>query len=277
MPVTLILALSANGATEATLRRGEPLVLSVTVTDEASERAADARPEVERDLRELEAARDAGQVQDEEYRRRRSELEARLEAHPSPAGAPGRPWHRSVEFVDPEGSPVAWDLHPLFADPEADILTLAEGGSARAEFGLDPEEVAGIPPGRYPVRARLPVGDAGAAVSGEAVVAVAEEEVPASERERPEWLESAAGYLLRRGRIDEARALAGLLLQAAPDPVGALVLRGEIEQRAGDLEAALRSFEEAEREYRQRNPDAHGPPEGILLRIWGVRRRLEGA
>ncbi len=170
----------------------------------------------------------------------------------------------TVELAPAPGGAGAVQAVPL-GEPDSPRATLDATRVAGGGWLFSSASTAAITPGNYVVRARLRVND-GAGWRGEAVSVPRAVRVVARST-APRRTIALANEALLGGRLEQAATLLDGLLKSSPVERDALVLRGVVAERAGNLPAALWYANRA-----TRGLSAKGPPP---LELHALRTRLQ--
>ena len=144
--------------------------------------------------------------------------------------------------------------------------------SCFAEFGLDPQE-SRRPTGEFQVKAVVEIAEDMSVESGVFNLNLLKKKMPAAERKMEEILLAKGRYAYKRGLYDEALGHVQTILKTKPDSLPALDLLGDIEERRGNLPAALSAYERALEEFLKQLPDIREPPRALENKINRLRAR----
>jgi len=214
-------------------------------------------------------------------------------------GSQGQPWPKNLRFESPDGKPVAPRIEQLgrpftarFADDpaspvrptpqspatESDVATVDASRIHRVEYGVSPDESSRIGPGKYDVRAVLPLdrntGGLTQLVSNVVTftVTAGSPDAPASADAEKARLQTAARFYLRSEKWEDAHRIALQLVgQDKPD--------GLAYQLLGDALNGLKRDEEAIAAYHEAleslPKELEESPDYLIARIDEVQQRLE--
>jgi tetratricopeptide (TPR) repeat protein len=153
----IVISLLVNGAGDASVARGEPIELSVNLSDlSAAEREAVAAERADLDARLAAKKIDSGA-----YAAGAAELDARLVGLSVYTLSAAEAWAKAVRLERYDDgartwSPLVWKVVLDHSEGSA----VDEAGYRSASFSIDPAEADGIAPGAYRVRATSPARDA---------------------------------------------------------------------------------------------------------------------
>jgi tetratricopeptide (TPR) repeat protein len=259
----------ANGKTESVLHRGLPLVISVSIINNAAMQNASYNRALEMKLRDLRKRRESGDISDAVFDRDRDRIRnKKLPVTTWRIGGPAR-WPDFIRIQQKALDAwrnIDWPLHLVMASPGTQIAELDDVHGCYAEFGLDPEEVAGIPDGEYILRAVVTLVGKETLDSDPITLKITHEELSAEEQVAEQLFYDRGAYSLQRGFIERARETVRQGLEIYPTSLMLLGLSGDIEVQAHNTREALRIFEKALEEFSRQHPDAE-PPRVFISKI----------
>ena len=267
----LELSLLANGGEQARLYRGEPLILSVLVTDQEAARAA-AHDETIADAREDVDRREAnGEISAAMAKRERAPLRTgRVKA--MKLGSKRAPWARQIRFKVASGRRVVtWRVEVLSNPAPPPAVTLPAGRVAVADFTLRGDDLRRVKPGTYVAWASLPAGSK-PVVSEPVEVTITSTNARGKDRLRVAIGSARLAY--RTGSLEAAQEQIERALRLDPHSIDALVLHADIAVARGRHDVALTSLERALVEFEAQHPGSYEPPAPILRRLSEVQRKL---
>lgn len=213
--------------------------------------------------------------------------------NPLRIGKPDSPWHTHVQLELAEGKPLPWKLMSL-GPPQAIIIQSDASGKITVdgkdgseavidaehqytvEFGIGPEESAGISPGRYTVQAVLDVPFAGKSkrvVSIPVVVNVQEfGKTPLTAEQELRRLIESAEFYLQAERFEDAYRLALQVKERQPKKIQSYILLGDALNGLRRDKEALEAYDYALHLSAMRKQ--YEPPTYLMLRKYEVEQRL---
>ena len=260
----------ANGMTESVLYRGLPLVLSVSIINNAAMQNASCNRALEMKLRKLRKNLESGDISEATFNRDRDEIQRkRLPVTIWRIGGPAR-WPDFIRIQQKAGDAwqnTDWPLHLIMSSPGTQIAELDDIHGCYAEFGLDPEEVAAIPRGEYTLRAVVILVGKETLESDPINLTITQEELSTEEQVAEQVFYDRGAYSLQRGFIEKARETVRQGLEIYPSSISLLGLSGDIEVQAHNTREALLIFEKALKEFSRQYPDAEEPPRAFISKI----------
>ena len=237
--------LMANGEEKTILDPDTPLILTVSIVDyEAIE------------------AKSAGKT--------RGQMSQRL-------GSKSAPWTGMIRFLRHDGRKQAlrWRL-TLLANPKPDAIAVLDAfTSAFADFGVDAENVATIPPGRYTIRTSITGRASGRhyeVESNDIMVEVRKKRGLKTDENDEKQLNSAS-YSYRRAQYEKALSEVEAVLARDPEDITALILLGDIQFARRKYAEALSAYQEALSQYNAQVA-IEEEPRALLAKIDATERKL---
>jgi len=263
----------ANDEESATVYEDEPLILSVAIVNDAAATAASYNTPLKDQIKELERRFKAEKMEEGEFKRAVEEAERRmLKVKIYRLGGP-LGWPHFIKFqalMEDAWRYVDWPLKLLKHHPESLVVTLDASTSCFVEFGLDPQE-AQRPIGEFQVKAVVEIAKDIIVESGVFTLNLLKKKMPVAERNKEETLLAKGRYAHKRGLYEEALGYVQTILKADPHSLPALDLLGDIEERRGNLPAALSAYEKALEEFLKQLPDVREPPRALENKINRLR------
>lgn len=186
----------------------------------------------------------------------------------------------TVHFVGAQREEVSWPWVPVFHTDGALVLD-EKATSHSLGWYLGPEETRGLVPGEYAAFALLESrhgaqqgGWVGRVGSVPLRLEVVDEPVPLSLELAERKAVLFARYELYRGNASAAVSTLDAHLAQQPDSVGALALKAELMERAGELERAYTLYGQTLDVFFRKHPNAREPPFELIARARALRERL---
>ena len=154
------------------------------------------------------------------------------------------------------------------------MVTLDGWTSCYTEFGIDSEDI-GRPQGEIKVKSIVEIGKDMTVESNIVTINFLTEKMPETEKDKEEILIAKGRYAYKRGLYDEAIKYVQKVLQVNPHSLPSLNLLGKIEEKRGNLNAALSAYEKALEEFDKQHPDAYEPPRLIERNISKLQALLK--
>lgn len=265
----------ANDEASATVYGDEPLILSVAIVNDAAATAASYNAPLIDQIKELERRFKAKKMDEGEFKRAVEEVEQRmLKVKIYRLGGP-LGWPNFIKFqvlLEDAWKYVDWPLKLLKYHPESQMVTLDASTSCFVEFGLDPQD-AQRPTGEFQVKAVVEIAKDITVESGVVTLNLLKKKMPVAERKKEETLLAKGRYAYKRGLYEEALGHVQTILKADPHSLPALDLLGDIEEKRGNLPAALSAYEKALEEFLKQLPDVREPPRALENKINRLRAR----
>ncbi|MBI4329730.1 MAG: hypothetical protein HY673_00430 [Chloroflexi bacterium] len=256
--------LSANNSDSASIRAGEPLILTVSLVNASAITGEAANLELRQAREEMERRLAEGQITEKEFKKRSSQLkEERVEK--VAVGSSTKPWYEGIAFYGMEDSArikLQWPLRVLEYPSPQDVVELDEGRAATADYGCDPDLLPRS--GEYQIMAT--VDAPGNIVESNAVKVV----FPGGEGDRLEsesWLASRASIYLRLGAWDEVKKHIGRLESLDPGSLSVSYLKGEYEEAKGNIDEAIAAYQKALEIFYQQYPNIGEYPELLTTKM----------
>jgi len=266
----------ANEETSVTVCEDEPLILSVSLVNDAAATADSYNAPLRNQIRELKKKFKEKQS-DEEFKRAVEEIEQRmLKVTIYRIGGP-EGWPKFIKFQAlSEGTwrEVNWPLKLLMYLPMSQVADLDATTSCYVEYGLDPED-AKRPKGEFQVKAVVEIAKDITVESDVVTINFLQKKMPKAERSKEENLFAKARYAYRRGLYDEALGFIQSALKINPSSIPSLNLLGDIEHKMGNLPEALSAYEKAFEEFNKQLPKVREPPRLIIKKINMLRASIK--
>jgi tetratricopeptide (TPR) repeat protein len=280
-----MVVLKANYQDRIELHRDEPLALTVSLTNPDAIHASSHNIAIDSRLELLKRKLEAGEVGQEGYEKERRSLEEQKILAEAPSlGAQNRPWFKLISLfriIDGESKQLAWPLHLLSYFPSTAIATLDGSTTCLVEFGLDPDDIGKIEPGKYRIRAVVEK------VSSEKETGIRSFESNAVEidvlatklsedaGEKEGYLTTVATYYLKRGTLARASVIVEKILARDTHSLDGLTLLGQINEAKGDYKAALETYRKAVDEFYLQQPDDYEGPRYLVSQILRLGHLVE--
>jgi tetratricopeptide (TPR) repeat protein len=263
----------ANDEESAMVYNDEPLIISVTIVNDAAATAASYNTPIKDEIKELERRFKAEKMEEREFKKAVEEAERRMmKVKIYRLGGPSG-WPNFIKFKALSKDAwryVDWPLKLLKHHPDSLVVTLDALTSCFAEFGLDPQE-SQRPTGEFQVKAVVEIAENMSVESGVFKLNLLKKKMPAAERKMEETLLAKARYAYKRGLYKEALGHVQTILKTKPDSLPALDLLGDIEKSLGNIPAALSAYERALEEFLKQLPDIREPPRALENKINRLR------
>ncbi len=271
------MACSANEQTNITVYKDEPLIFSVSLVNDDAIHAASFNVPLEDQIKELERKFKANKITEEEFKGAAEEIKKEmLKVRIYRIGGP-KGWPYFIKFqslLKNSWEDLKWPLRLLLQHPSSNVVTLDGWTSCYAEFGLDPEDIE-RPEGELKVKSIVEIGKGMRVESNIVTINFLTEKMPETEKDKEEILIVRGRYAYKRGLYDEAIKYIQKALQVNPHSLPSLNLIGNIEEKRGNLNAALSAYEKALEEYNKQYPDAYEPPRLIESNISRLQALLK--
>jgi tetratricopeptide (TPR) repeat protein len=267
----------ANEETSVTVYEDEPLIMSVTIVNDAAFYAASYNASFKKEIQELERKFKGEKMEENEYRRavediKGNMLKARIYRFGGPEG-----WPPLIKFQaksEDAWKEVDWPLWLLLYHPSTLVAELDGTTSCYVEYGLDPEDPKRSK-GEFQIRAIVELGKEEIIESNVITVNLLEEKMPKEKRSKEETLLTRTMYEYKRGLNDDALRRVQTVLKGNPSSLRALSLVGDIESRRGNLAEALSAFEKALDEAYKQYPNRREPPLALIRKIDRIKDLME--
>lgn len=270
------MACRANEQTNITVYKDEPLILSVSMVNDDAIHAASFNAPLEDQIKELERKFKENMITADRFKGAVEEVkEQMLTVRIYRIGGP-KGWPYFIKFqtlLEDSWKELEWPLRLLLQYPSSNVVTLDGWTSCYAEFGLDPEDI-GRPQGEIKVKSIVEIGKNMTVESNIVTINILTEKMPEKDKDKEEILIAKGRYAYKRGLYDEAIKYVQKVLQFNPNSRPSLNLLGKIEEKRGNLNAALSAYEKSLEEFDKQYPDAYEPPRLIESNITRLRRLI---
>lgn len=270
------MACRANEQTNITVYKDEPLILSVSMVNDDAIHAASFNAPLEDQIKELERKFKENMITADRFKGAVEEVkEQMLTVRIYRIGGP-KGWPYFIKFqtlLEDSWKELEWPLRLLLQYPSSNVVTLDGWTSCYAEFGLDPEDI-GRPQGEIKVKSIVEIGKNMTVESNIVTINILTEKMPEKDKDKEETLIAKGRYAYKRGLYDEAIKYVQKVLQFNPNSRPSLNLLGKIEEKRGNLNAALSAYEKSLEEFDKQYPDAYEPPRLIESNITRLRRLI---
>jgi len=267
----------ANEQIDTTVYEDEPLILSVSLVNDAAIHASSFNAPYRDELLELERKLNAKQIAKEEYERMVKEIEGKmLKVKVIRFGGP-QGWSNFIKFQIPSRDAwreVKWPLWLLVQNPPSQVADLDASTPCYVEFGLDPKDEK-RPKGEFQVKAVAEIVKGKSTESNIVTVNLLEQEMPEPKRGKEETLLALGSYAYKRGLYENAVEYVQRTLQVNPSSTAALNMLGDIEERRGNFSAALSAYEKALEAFYVEFPKIREPPRPIEAKIIRLRALMK--
>ena len=238
----------------ATINQGDPLVIRLSLMNPEGLEEYQRNQGIDEDIEELRTHMEAGDITEEEYEEKVTQLEEKKTSVEYPIfGSDEAPWSEQITFTPDWFKPAL-----LSREPDQDTLTLTPKTTAYAMFGLTPEETESLEKQVYRIKASL-----GTEESNEVGVMVTDEE---PELDLEKIAEKARNMLLVGGAAKGLQLITGIL-EKNPQDIDGLILMGDYHAMRGEKEAAIATYERAIAAYNATNPREDDPPRVIISKL----------
>jgi hypothetical protein len=263
------IVLRVNGEENAEVFDDEPLILSISIINDAAIRTAFENFPLKERMKNLEKMFKAKMLDEDEFKRVSNEIrssmkKAAIYRFGCPIG-----WSEFVKIqVMSEGQwvQVDWPIRLLGYFPPEPVAELDELTTCYVEFGIDAEDPK-RPRGAHEMRAVTEIIKGEIIESNISKVNFIGKKIPKDRRDSDETLMAKAEYLYKRGRYDESRNVIGKVLETNPNLINALTLLGDIEEKKGGFTAALSAYMNAAEEFEKQYSYLNEPPEILVSNI----------
>lgn len=263
------MACRANDQTNITIYKDEPLILSVSMVNDDAIHAASFNAPLEDQIKELERKFKAKMITADRFKGAVEEVkEQMLTVRIYRIGGP-KGWPYFIKFqtlLENSWKELEWPLKLLLQYPSSSVVTLDGWTSCYVEFGLDPEDME-RPQGEIKIKSIVEIGKGMTVESNIVTINFLTEKMPEKEKDKEEILIAKGRYAYKRGLYDEAIKYVQKALRVNPHSLPSLNLLGDIEEKRGNLNAALSAYEKALEEFNKQYPDADEPPRLIESNI----------
>lgn len=184
-----------------------------------------------------------------------------------------RPWINYIRFYfikNEKWYRLNWPLKALYYTPKNKVI-LDHKNTAYAEFDLEKPKVSEIKAASYIIKTVLNTPTITAESNMLTLNLIDKPDVIASE----EKLEAIARYYLKKKMIEKAESISKKMLDAKPDSINGLIIKGEILESLGKLENALESFNKAKDQFLRQEPETVEPPAYITSKILRLSSKLK--
>jgi tetratricopeptide (TPR) repeat protein len=256
MSENLLLILRINEEFYASIYKGDPVILSLTISNSATMEDEQYNSYLDDEIAELNMRLEKEEITEEEYNTEKENLESqKIQIDFPEIGVEGAPWYEAVSFhtgSEETWEPLKWELEELHHSPLEDSVVLVSEQLAYLEYALSPDKAESMPEGPFEVKAVL-----GDVESNSVLIGFSREEDPEPTDDKNIMI---ARYLMTTGALVAAESLIGKMTEGAPDSTQSHIMMGEYYEAAGDYEKALESFKLALEAFERENPDEYEPP-----------------
>lgn len=269
-PITVVLR--ANYSSEVSVYHNEPILFTVSLTNEVAQENSRWNNATERRLNELEQQLKAGNIKQEDYDKEKSRLDATKRNISSvTVGAAGRPWSSLLKWKminTANGTEVIPNVRVMKNPSAEEIAILNEQGYYTAFFGIDAEDMQKTPAGTYRITVEAE-GEKSVSVQ----MVIKNETMPFVFSNSDETLLRSGQYFWHAGDAAKGMQVVNRLLQKTPNSLEGLSLKGDLEVLSDSYPAALESYNKALKEYYRQNGNGAEPPEYLLAMIEWVKKQ----
>jgi tetratricopeptide (TPR) repeat protein len=278
-PVALpSIAFQANASDRVAIRPGMPLLLQVRLANPRAMNAALEKKIARERAEEIKEHMGRGVVSKETGEKMLAALTSpEIGALTLPAGSN---WEQlvSVRVISADGKEnLAWKAALLPAvRPQPRVLDAEQ--QVELDYGIAAEQTAALAPGEYRLSAVLAPSAAGgwsdSAMSRPVALIVlnGSARMEASEEERVHV--GAARYYRAVGDTAKARDAVRKALAVHAHSIDANILLAEMLEEAGDLPAALATFQRAIEDYERQHPNSQEPHPYLTMRVGALLHKL---
>jgi tetratricopeptide (TPR) repeat protein len=255
-----------------TVYHNEPVIFTTVLVNHTLQENLQWNQAADDGLAKISADYKAGMLSKEEFETETERiLKGKREIKADTIGSYGSPWFEQLEFRAFQNDSIvqpAWPI-TLLGDPLTDsIALLDEKGYYVVNHHLSPEQVAGLRPGTYQVKALL-----SGMLSNPVTVNIRKENIPRAVLNSREMQLRLGNYYLKRKDAQKAMEYATTLLGKNPADIAGSVLRGESYILKKNYTSALADFKKALQQHNKRFPGLQEPPEYLLATIDWLEKR----
>ena len=246
-----------------TIYRGDPVLLTVSISYPDALEAEQTNRVIEAEIEELEERHERGELGEDELKSELERLEAqRVERPTQVIGSESEPWTDAIAFskaTDSGRENLEWGLELAKRMPEDPALTVPSAVSLYAKYATPFSLIEDILEGHHRINATFAGSE-----SNEVIVIVSHEEEAAPSEEK---LSRKARSLLDMGDLEGSRGIIEAILAAAPQAIEGLILMGMLHEAMGDIDEAVSVLEKAREEFFIQHPDYIEPPRYIDAKL----------
>ncbi len=259
------LGLNVNDAKYDTVYLDEPILFTVTLSNQFAEYDARNNREAQIYLDDLKSKLSKGEIKQEYYDKEAARVRATMkEPKEITVGTKSQPWAGMVSFeLTKLGG--AKEVMPLsaFPYPEAEaVAVLNKSSYHQAAYGFDNKLAAGD----YQIMVKLQGGQ-----SNQVELTVQSQKIPGDVMNSEAMLMHFADYYSLRGDNAKAMDYASKMITLFPNSSKGFVIRGDINERLQKWNEALADYETALRLFNEQFPDSYEQPEYLLEMIEHVK------
>lgn len=259
----ITITLKANYSNAVSVYHDEPLLLTVSLTNQEAMENKRWNNAADRRLNEMGELLKENKISREDFEKEKEKLvAAKREVNSHTIGAAGKPWSSILTWklinVN-NGEFVPLKVRSMVNPSSDEIAVLNDKNFYQAFFGIDAEEMKKIPAGTYQVVVEIDNNK-----SEPTVMMIKNESMPALIAGSEEMLLKIGQYYWHAGDAMQGMIYADKLLQKNPVSVEGLSLKGDLQVHSNLFQPALESYSKALKEFYKQNPVHAEPPEYLL-------------
>jgi len=273
LPISLYLGIDLDE--DMSIYDEEPLNISVTLTFTEIHYLKYINEDTKRKLEYLERQYKQEKLSEEEYNRRRRELESQLKAIPEiELGSRENPWYKMIRFEVKENGEwrdCNWKIDIITYTPKDDMIMLKTDELYMTCYVIPPEETKKLKQGEYTIRAVLEnLGQKH--YSNEVVFKKIDGERRGVNFENNMRL---ADYHVRYGDPEKAKPIIDEFLRKKDTIIAGMILQALYHLRKDDKKKALDILEKALDKFYELYPDSREHPRAITLLMYKIMKDIE--
>lgn len=260
---SITITLKANYSNAVSVYQDEPLLFTVSVSNQEAMENKRWNNAADRRLNEIGELLKENKISREDFEKEKEKLvAAKREVNSHIIGAAGKPWSSILTWklinVN-NGEFVPLKVRSMVNPSTDEIAVLNDKNFYQAFFGIDAEEMKKIPAGTYQVVVEIDNNK-----SEPAGMMIKNESMPALIAESEEKLLKVGQYYWHAGEAMKGMMYADKLLQKNPVSVDGLSLKGDLQVHSNLFQPALESYSKALKEFYKQNPGITEPPEYLV-------------
>lgn len=256
-----------NDSEDTILFRGDPLTVSLRISNPSLLEAEYHNAMVDKQINELQEKLKSGKISHENFQRKSEELMAqKIKVEPVTLGNDETPWYHLPKFYvaeNDEWMETPWKLTVVKLHPSTVAVTIDSSTNAFVDYVVEPHVFEKAPSGKYRMKAKV-LG----AESNTVVFEVSDAEPPMTE----DRLLRLAYYYTNVRQYDIAEQMLNQALSIEPHSINVLTAIAQHHEAIGNFEKAMENYRKALEEFKTRFPD---DPEGPRAIISGILRLME--
>jgi len=270
---SLAIVLKLNDENESRVYHDEPLLMSLSITNQLAQENNRWNKAADRRLKELEELIREKKISQEEYEKEKNDLQnAKRPVPVITVGDAGTPWPSLVKWKlinKSNGITVAFNIRKMPNPSSDEIAILNERGYYTAYFGIDAAEMRKITAGTYEIIAEFSKEE-----SQPASLEIRSESLPPGIADSEPILLRNGQYWWHAGDSKQGLKFAERILQKNPVSLDGLSLKGDLQLLDSAFLPALDTFNKALKEFYRQNPVLTEPPEYILAMIDWIKTQI---